>query len=121
MIELLQTSESAELRGVAAAALADQGSGAIAALVPLLADPSTRLLAVQALAQIPSPEVIEPLLQVVQDQEIPVRLTAIAALTPFPDPRILALLVQSLTDPAAAVRREAVIGLGLAGQAASPT
>lgn len=116
LVELLQTSESAELRGVAAAALAEQGTGAIAALVPLLADPSTRLLAVQALAQIPSPEVIEPLLQVVQDQEIPVRLTAIAALTPFPDPRILAVLVQSLTDPAAAVRREAVIGLGLAAK-----
>lgn len=112
LVELMQTSESEELQMTAAAALGQIGSPAIAALTELLGQTNTRLLAVQALAQIRRSETIVPLLSVVQDPQVAIRTTAIEALSSFHDSRIPPVLLHALDDLAAPVRREAVIGLG---------
>lgn len=113
LVETLKSSESEELSAMAAAALANMGQSAIAALTELLAEEETRLLAVRSLSAIRRSEIIIPLLSVVSDSQVAVRATAIEALSSFHDPRIPPILLQALKDVAAPVRREAVIGLGL--------
>ena len=110
LVELLKTGESEELSAMAAAALGNIGSGAVAALTELLAS-DTRLLAVRSLSHIRRKETIAPLLSVVQDPQIDIRAAAIEALSSFHDPRIPPVLLSALDDIAAPVRREAVIGL----------
>ena len=116
LVQLLQSAEDEDLAQMAAQALSNIGSSAIAALSNLLAQEESRYLAVQALAQIRRPETITPLLSVVHDPLPSIRSTAIEALTSFRDRRILPVLLEALQDTAAAVRKEAVIGLGLRGR-----
>ena len=112
LVNCLQTTEDEDLKAIAAKALGNIGQSAINALNQLLANPKTRLLAVEAYAQIPRPEVIEALLSVVNDPDAIIRTRAIAALANFSDPRIILVLRSALKDLAASVRREAVIALG---------
>lgn len=111
LAELLQD-EDEELSAIAADALANLGSDTIPVLAPLLAQDDTRLLAVQALAQIHHPEVVPPLLTVLQNSQVAVRTLVIEALSTFHSPHIAAALVPALKDPAASVRRAALSGLG---------
>jgi len=111
LVEVLKTSDSEELSAMAAAALGQIGSPAVAALTELLADENTRLLAVRSLSHIRRSETIAPLLGVVQDPQVVIRAAAIEALSSFHDPRIPPVLISALDDLAAQVRREAVIGL----------
>lgn len=113
LVDLLQTSDNQDLTEMAAAALANLGSSAVAALTELLADEETRVLAVRSLSYIRRSETIAPLLSVVCDPEVPVRVAAIEALSSFHDKRIPPVLLNALQDLAAPVRREAVVGLGL--------
>jgi len=116
LVQLLQDAEDTEaeeLSEIAATTLASFGPEAIAALTELLADEQSRVLAVQALAQIRSRETIAPLCSVVNDSQVEVRSTAIEALSSFHDPQIAPILVNALNDVAATVRREAVAGLAL--------
>lgn len=112
LVELLKTSESEELKAIAATALGEIGETAVAALTHLLTQESTRELAVRSLSQIRCKETIAPLLSVVQDSQVEIRVAAIEALGSFHDPRIPPVLLKALDDLAAPVRREAVIGLG---------
>lgn len=111
LVELLKNSESEELSAIAASALGQIGSPAVAALTNLLQAEETRLLAVRSLSHIRRSETITPLLSVVEDQQIAVRAAAIEALSSFHDRRIAPVLLNALDDIAAPVRREAVIGL----------
>lgn len=113
LVELLKTPEDEDLVAMAAAALSSLGNSAIDALASLLADSQTRLLATKALSQIRRPEIIAPLLGVVNDPQVTVRSTAIEALSSFHDARIPPVLLKAVDDSAAVVRKEAVIGLGL--------
>jgi len=116
LVELLESAEDEDLAQMAAQALSNIGSSAIAALSNLLAQEETRYLAVHALAHIRRGETIAPLLSVVHDPTPSIRSTAIEALISFRDHRILPVLLEALQDPAAVVRKEAVIGLGLRGR-----
>jgi HEAT repeat protein len=121
LVDCLQITEDEDLRAIAAQALGNIGQSAINALNPLLLNPETRLLAVEAFAQIPRPEVIEALLSVTNDPDTIIRTRAIAALTNFSDPRILLVLRSALKDLAASVRREAVITLGFRAESLDKT
>jgi len=111
LVEVLKTAQSEELSGMAATALGNIGSPAIAMLTELLAQEQTRLLAVRALAHIRCQATIAPLLEVVQDPQAEVRAAAIEALSSFHDPQIPPILLNALDDVAAPVRCEAVTGL----------
>jgi len=111
LVEVLKTSQSEELSGMAAAALGNIGSPAVASLTELLAHETTRLVAVRALSHIRRSETIAPLLSVVSDPQVPIRAAAIEALSSFHHPQIPPILLLALDDIAAPVRREAVIGL----------
>ena len=111
LVELLKTSDSEELSAMAAAALGQIGSKAVAALTELLVEEDTRLLAVRSLSHIRRSETIAPLLSVVQDPQISIRAAVIEALGSFHDSRIPPVLINALDDLAAPVRREAIIGL----------
>jgi HEAT repeat protein len=113
LVELLKTTEDEELKAIAAAALGQIGQSAITAFSELLASEDTRVLAVRSLSYIRQPEIITPLLSVVQDPLVEIRAIAIEALSSFHDPRIPPILLNALTDVAAAVRREAVLGLSV--------
>jgi HEAT repeat protein len=127
LMELLQKSESEEIKEVAATALGQMGTIAIATLTdllvkedigenssyhnPILAE-ETRLLAVKTLARIRHKEIIPFLLSVVQDSQVKIRMAAIEALSSFQDTHIPPVLLNALNDTAASVRKEAVLGLG---------
>ena len=111
LVTQLQSSEDEDLNQMIAEALANLGTPAIAALTELLQHPETRLFAVQALAQIPQPAIIEPLLSVVTDANPTLRAIALESLSNFPDPRIPSVLVAGLQDPVATVRQVAIAGL----------
>lgn len=113
LTELLRQTEEEELSLMAAQALANIGSTAVEALQGLLAQETTRLLAVQALGVIRRSEIITPLLTVVDDPSPQVRVIAVEALGSFHDPRIPRILIEKLNDRSAAVRKEAVIALGM--------
>lgn len=111
--DLLKTTSQEDIRAVAIDALASMGDSAISTLAVLADDPSTRLSAVQALAQIHHPDVVDILISVVQDDDVVIRSAAIATLGHLPQPGIQQLLIDALRDPASPVRCAAVIGLGL--------
>ncbi|MBW4571643.1 MAG: HEAT repeat domain-containing protein [Tolypothrix carrinoi HA7290-LM1] len=113
LVEFLQTTDDEELKAIAAAALGQIGQSAITALSELLASEDTRVLAVRSLSYIRQPEIITPLLSVVQDPLVEIRAIAIEALSSFHDSRIPPILLNALNDIAAAVRREAVLGLSV--------
>ncbi|MBG1244801.1 HEAT repeat domain-containing protein [Nostoc sp. NZL] len=112
LVELLKTDEDEEIKAIAATALGQMGTVAIAALSELLLDEDTRLLAVRSLSCIPQTETITPLLSVVQDSQATIRTAAIEALSSFHDERVPPVLLNALDDIAATVRRAAVLGLG---------
>lgn len=112
LIELLQTTDSEELQAMAASALGQMGIEAIAALSLLLADDTTRLLAVRSLAYIRHPETITPLLSVVDDAQVDIRVTTIEALSSFHDHRVVSVLLQAIDDQNDAVRLQAILALG---------
>jgi HEAT repeat protein len=113
LVEVLETTEDEELSEIAADALANLGSPAIAAVSALLGSASTRLMATQTLAQIRHSETVPALLSVTQDDQSAVRNAALEALSSFSDVRVLAALKQALQDPVAAVRQVAISGLSL--------
>jgi HEAT repeat protein len=113
LVELLQTNNNEELLAMAASALGQIGIEAIEALSQLLADDTTRLLAVRSLAYIRNPKTITPLLTVVDDPQIAIRVTAIEALSSFHDQRINLVLIQTFDDQNDAVRIQAISALGL--------
>ncbi|MEH1898238.1 MAG: HEAT repeat domain-containing protein [Nostoc sp.] len=112
LVELLKTDEDEELKAIAATALGQMGTVAIAAFSELLLDEDTRLVAVRSLSCIPQTETITPLLSVVQDSQAIIRTAAIEALSSFHDERVAPILLNALDDIAATVRRAAVLGLG---------
>ena len=101
-----------DLSALAAEQLAGLGKQAITALLPLLEQPTERLLAVRALAQIRQRAVIDPLLGVLTDPDPHIRQTALEALGSFHSPRVTAALLVALQDPSSRVRQEAVTTLG---------
>lgn len=113
LVQLLKTSDSQELKEMAASALGKMDHLASAALTELLMEEDTRLLAVRSLSYIRRTETIAPLLSVVEDPQAAVRTAAIEALSSFHDERIPPILVKTLDDFSATVRRAAVQGLGL--------
>ncbi|MFQ3615075.1 MAG: HEAT repeat domain-containing protein [Cyanobacteriota bacterium] len=112
LIDLLKTSPAEDLRQMAATAIAGFGKMAIAPLAQLLQTPSTRLLAVQTLAQIQDPDVVQPLMQLLRDPNPQVRATALSAIGSARDRQIPGILIAALGDSAAAVRQVAVMELG---------
>ncbi len=119
LVSLLQSSEDEDLAAIAATALANLGKSSLDGLTKLISQPENRLLAVNALAQIRSPEIIEPLLTVVKDADAQVRTTTVEALGSFHDRRIPPVLIAALQDPAATVRKEAITALGFRSDLAS--
>lgn len=113
LVELLQQTDDEDLRSAAAASLASLGPLSILALTDLLAQPETRLVAVQTLAHVRSAAVVEPLLSVLDDPDSAVRAAALEALSSIHEPQVFGALVRALSDPASSVRKEAVVGLGL--------
>jgi HEAT repeat protein len=113
LVELLQVSADEEEQGIAAAALAEIGSSAVAAITELLKRENTRSLAVRSLTHIRTKETIDPLLGIVQDSDVEIRAIAIEALSSFHDPRIPPVLIHALNDLGAKVRKEATTGLSL--------
>lgn len=113
LVDLLQTADDDDLSGIAAEALANLGTSAIAALASLLPQPESRLSVAQALAQIRHPDIIPPLLTVVDDAQPTIRALAIEALSSFHDPQIPPVLVAALQDSVATVRRAAIAGLAV--------
>lgn len=114
LTKLLQNPEE-EIASVAAQGLANIGSNAIELLSEQLKEVSSRRLVVQALAGIPKPEVIAPLLSVVSDADPEVRACVIEALGNFRQPRITQVLIDALKDTSAKVRKEALTILGRRG------
>lgn len=113
LVDFLQTSDDDDLSAIAAEALVNLGTSAIAALTSLLPQPETRLSVVQALAQIRHSDIIAPLLTVVDDAQPTIRALAIDALSSFHEPQIPPVLVAALRDPVATVRRAAIAGLAV--------
>ncbi len=113
LVHLLTVSVSTDVATMAAGGLANLGSRAIAPLTALLDDDKTRLVAVQALAQLQDDDTLAPLLTVVQDPHPAVRVATLEALIRFDHPAVVEAMLRALRDPVAAVRRTAVIGLGL--------
>ncbi|MGI0488089.1 HEAT repeat domain-containing protein [Pantanalinema rosaneae CENA516] len=119
LVDLLQTTDDEDLSRIAAEALANLGTSAIAALASLLPQPEARLSVVQALAQIRHSDIIPPLLTVVDDAQPTIRALAIEALSSFHDPQIPPVLVAALSDPVAMVRRAAISGLAVRSELAN--
>ncbi|MGB3309802.1 MAG: HEAT repeat domain-containing protein [Nodosilinea sp.] len=111
LIQVFATTPDDDLRQAVAAALAQVGVPAVAALTPLLSQPTHRPMAVQALACIHHPATIPPLLAVFDDARSPVRATVLDALGTFADPAILPVVQRGLADPAIAVRLAAIQAL----------
>ncbi|MEM8807600.1 MAG: HEAT repeat domain-containing protein [Cyanobacteria bacterium P01_G01_bin.38] len=111
LASLVKTTDD-DLRDIAIKTLADMGETSIQALTDLLTYPEQRPLAVQALSQIRQTAVIEPLLEVANDDDPSLRYLAIEALGSFHDQRITPLLLSALSDTHAQIRQEAIATLG---------
>ncbi len=108
---LLQRTQDTDIQAIAVQTLGQMGTGAIAVLTELLTSELTRGVAIQTLAQIPHPAVIEPLLTVCQKDAAPERAIAVAALGQFQDERVAKALSLALRDVQATVRQEALMAL----------
>lgn len=111
LVKLIQQTEIEELAIAAGKTLTQIGIAAIDALVKLLQSPH-RALAVKSLAYIRRPEIINPLITVVEDPQPEIRAMAIEALGSFHDRRISYLLLAALKDTSSLVRKEAANALG---------
>jgi HEAT repeat protein len=108
---LLQTTIEEELTLIACQTLTQIGTPAIKILSDLLLQPQSRLLAVTALSRIHHPEIIPPLLTVVDDLDPQIRAICIETLGTFRDRQIAPILINALQDTAASVRKEAIVAL----------
>lgn len=122
LVQVLQTAEDEELKAMAAESLTHNGEVAVRVLTPLLDNPESREFAARSLAHVRHPDIIDPLLHLLDDERVEVRSLALKALTGAMDyatsgdyPRLRAALIRKNDDRAAEVRREAVAGLGLYG------
>ena len=119
LLDLLQSDRGEELQGIAAEALAEVGEAAIAPLARLLAQPdtppATRKFAVRALAALPHPDAIAPLVSAAREGSSTSRAIALAALASVPDERAVEPLLAAVRDGDGSIRLEAAIGLGLWG------
>ena len=113
LAHLLQQTPEEDIQAIAVQTLSHMGTQAIAVLTELLTSELTRGVAIQTLAQIPHPAVIEPLLTVSRDDPAPVRAIAVAALGQFQEERVAEALSLALQDVQATVRQEAIMGLSL--------
>lgn len=113
LVNLLEITEEDELIDLASNIFAKQGKSAINALSHLLNSSEYKLLAVKALAQIHSLEIVKPLLSIVKDENEEIRLMAIQALSNFSEESITQVLIETLKDYSSKVRKEALIGLAL--------
>jgi len=111
LVKFLEETQEEELAIAAAQTLAKIGESAITALIELLKEEKTRLLAVKSLAQIRRSEVIEPLMSVVDDSITEVRFTAIEALSSFHYQHLIPIFIKALQDTSFSVRKEAIIAL----------
>lgn len=111
--QLLMMTEDEDLIHLGTQSLASQGKNAVSVLTPLLHSPESRLSATRALAQIPHPSVINPLMSVVDDDNMEVRQSAIASLSHFDHKVINIVLEKALKDYNSSIRKEALIGLTL--------
>lgn len=111
--ELLTITTDEDLIILATQTLANQGKESIKFLSELLVHTEYRLPATKALAQIPSLDIIEPLLSVVNDDNVTIRTIAISVLGNFDTPEINRVMIQALSDYSASVRKEALTALGL--------
>lgn len=102
--------------------LAAHGAAALAALRPLLADPSadTRWWALRALAEIPHPQAPALLLQALEDEDIPVRQCAAIGLRRQPHDRAIPVLVGALSSKDQLLASLAGDALEATGPAAVP-
>ena len=98
LVKLLEETQEEELAIASAQTLAKIGQPAISALIDLLKEEKSRLLAVKSLAQIRRSEVIEPLLSVVDDSIAEVRVTAIEALGSFHHKDLIPVFIKALKD-----------------------
>lgn len=112
MLTLLEVSDSEDLSTLASQSLANLGQPAIAVLKDLLTDPKTRFFAVTTLTYIRNPQVVDPLLQVIDDDNPQIRQMAIATLSSFHDRQLPPHFLRGLEDPAAIVRKESLSALG---------
>ena len=115
LTEVLNTDTELEVITACANGLAKSGKMVIPILNEALNHSESRLAAVQALTALRDPEIITPLLSVLDDEQAVIRSRAIEALSRFRDHRIIPTLIQALSDTNAKVRQEAVIGLGVRG------
>ncbi len=116
LTEILNSDAEIELITACADALAKLGKTAILPLTAALENPETRFPAVQALAYLHIPEIIPPLLQVVNDPQPGIRKTVVETLSNFRHPQVMEALIVALQDTHSMVRKEAVIGLGITGK-----
>jgi len=112
LVNLLESALDPEIAAMAAMALVNSGEMALPTLTQLLKQQSTRLVALQALAQIQHPAVLSVLLESATDESADVRAVAVSALSQFQTPQALDAFWAGLTDEAASVRRAAVMALG---------
>lgn len=115
LVKFLEETQEEELALYCAQTLAKIGQPAITALIQLLKDEKSRLLAVKSLAQIRRSEIIEPLLSVVDDSNVEVRITAVEALSSFHQKGLIPVFIKALKDTSAKVRKEAIIALKMRG------
>jgi HEAT repeat protein len=115
------TTPDDDLRQAVAAALTQIGATAIVTLGKLMAQPTLRPVAVQALARIQHPDTLPLLLGATADLRSSVRANALDALSAFADPTILPAVEQGLDDASAIVRAAAIRGLLSLRSLISPT
>lgn len=113
LMQLLQQTQEPELIAIAAEALSQFKAQGIQALKNLLGMPQYRMTAIQALARIRHPSVVEPLLIAAQDANAEIRGVAVAALGYFRSEVVDTQLLKAVQDPSATVRQEAMAHLGL--------
>ncbi|MBW4465173.1 MAG: HEAT repeat domain-containing protein [Pegethrix bostrychoides GSE-TBD4-15B] len=116
LVNLLETAPDPEITTMAAMALTNFGEAALPALTDLLRQPATRLMALQALAQIQHPAVLPLLLKAATDSLAAVRVAAVVALSQLQAAEAAvfwAAFTARLSDAAAEVRRAAVMALGV--------
>ncbi|MGI0481654.1 HEAT repeat domain-containing protein [Geminocystis sp. CENA526] len=111
--ELLSKTQEEDLIILATETLASQGKKSISFLSELMTKSDYRLLATKALTQIPSLDVIPPLLSLLNDEDSTIRAMVMASLRNFDTPEIISAMINALKDYNSSVRKEAVIGLGL--------
>ncbi|NBD32266.1 MAG: HEAT repeat domain-containing protein [Cyanobacteria bacterium] len=120
LTKILNTDSDPEVIAACTNALVQKGKTAIPILTEALANPETRLPAVEALAYLREPEITTPLMTVVDDPQPEIRSRVIEALSSFRDSQLIPLFINALQDTHAQVRQEAVIACGVRGKDADP-